>query len=70
MVRAQETSSARVTIQANRDLAEPLVKEPLEVPHHIRTELMQQHQRKLEDTIWRLDLPEEERDEMNCKRKR
>jgi hypothetical protein len=48
-------------IQANCDLAEPLVKKALEMPHHIRTEIMQQHQPKWEDTIWRLDLPEEER---------
>jgi hypothetical protein len=56
---AQETISARVMIQANWDLAEPLVKEAREMPHHIRTELMQQHQLKWEDIIW---CPEEERD--------
>jgi hypothetical protein len=49
-------------IQANWDLAKPLAKEALEMPHHIRTEIMQQRQPKWEDTIWRLDLPEEERD--------
>jgi hypothetical protein len=61
MAMAQETISARVMIQANWELAEPLVKEALEIPHHIRTEIMQQHQRKWEDTVWGLDLPEEER---------
>jgi hypothetical protein len=62
MAMAQETSSACVMIQANWDLADPLVKEALEMRHHIRTEIMQQHQRKLEDTIWRLNLPEEKKD--------
>jgi hypothetical protein len=52
MAMAQETISSRVMIQANW---------ALEMPHHIRTEIMQQHQPKWEDTIWRLDLPEEER---------
>jgi hypothetical protein len=58
MAMAQETISACVMIQANWDLAEPLVKEALEMPHYIRTEIMQQqqHQRKWEDMIWRLDL--------------
>jgi hypothetical protein len=62
MAMAQETTSGRVMIQVNWDLAEPLVKETLEMPHHIRTETIQQHLRKWEDTIWCLDLPEEERD--------
>jgi hypothetical protein len=62
MAMTQETISTRVMIQANWDVAEPLVKEALEMPHHIRTENMQQHQRKWENTIWHLDLPEEERD--------
>jgi hypothetical protein len=51
MAMAQEAISARMMIQANRDLAEPLVKEALEMPHYIRTEIMQQHHRKWEDTI-------------------
>jgi hypothetical protein len=46
MAMAQETISARLMIQANWDLAEPLVKEALEMPHHIKTEILQQHQRK------------------------
>jgi hypothetical protein len=70
MAMAQETITARVMIQANWGLVEPLVKEVLEMLDHIRTEIMQQHRWKWEDTIWRLDLPEEERDEMNYKRKR
>jgi hypothetical protein len=57
MAMAQETISARVMIQANWDHAEPLLKEALEMPHHIRTEIMQQHQRKWEDTVRRLYLP-------------
>jgi hypothetical protein len=69
MAMAQKTISGHLMIQANWDHAEPLVKESLKMPHHIRTEIMQQHQRKWEDTIWRLDLPEEERDQMNYKRK-
>jgi hypothetical protein len=51
MAMAQETISARVMIQAYWDLVEPLVKEALEMPDHVRTEIMQQHQRKWEDTI-------------------
>jgi hypothetical protein len=38
MATAQETINVRVMIQVNWDLAEPLVKEALEMPHHIRTE--------------------------------
>jgi hypothetical protein len=62
MAMAQETSSARVMIQANWHLAEPLVKEIFAMSHHIKTEIMQQHHRKLEDMIWRVDLPEDERE--------
>jgi hypothetical protein len=69
MAMAQETISAGVMIQINWDLAEPLVEEALKMRHHIKTETMQPHQRKWEDTIWRWDLPEEERDSINCKRK-
>jgi hypothetical protein len=69
MAMAQETISVREMIQVDWDLAEPSVKEALEMSHQIRTEIMQQHQRMWEDTICRLDLPEEERDPMNCKRK-
>jgi hypothetical protein len=61
MAMAQETISVRVMIQANWNLAEPLMKEALEMPHHIRTEIRQRHQRKWEDTIWCLDLPEDKR---------
>jgi hypothetical protein len=61
MVMAQETVSVRV-IQVNWNLAELWVKEALEMPDQIRTEIMQQHQWKWEDTIWHLDLPEDERD--------
>jgi hypothetical protein len=41
MAMARETISARVMIQVNWDLAEPLVKEVLEMPHHVRAEIIQ-----------------------------
>jgi hypothetical protein len=46
MAMAQETISAHMMMQAKWDLTKPLVKKVLKMPHHIKTEIMQQHQQK------------------------